>query len=161
MEKISKLVNRCAELVLAVFLSALALVVFLQVVFRYVLHLPLFWTEETARYCLVWASFLGAGVALRNGQHIAVTILVDRLPAKVRVVLVRAAQLSIAAIVVVIFWGGIDLVQITQCQISPALRIPMCYPYLAIPIGSAIMMVHLIASLLSPIPPSQADTCRL
>ncbi|KIX14182.1 TRAP transporter small permease [Dethiosulfatarculus sandiegensis] len=161
MEKLSKILNRGSELVLAVFLSALALVVFLQVIFRYLLHLPLFWTEETARYCLVWASFLGAGVALRKGQHIAVTILVDRLPPKARVVFVRASQVSMAVIVAVIFWGGIDLVQITQSQISPALRIPMCIPYLAIPIGSAIMMVHLIASLLSPLPPSQADTCRL
>ena len=58
----------------------MAVVVFLQVIFRYVLNLPLFWTEELARYCLVWASLLGSAVAVKRGQHIAVTIFMERLP---------------------------------------------------------------------------------
>ncbi len=59
MKKISDVLNRGCEAALILFLAAMAIIVFLQVIFRYLLHLPLFWTEEFARYCLVWASLLG------------------------------------------------------------------------------------------------------
>ena len=161
MQKISAIVNRIGEVGLVVFLSALALVVFTQVVFRYLLQLPLFWTEETARYCLVWASLLGGGVALYRGQHIAVTYLVDRLPTSLRKLAIRLVQLSVTAIVVVILIGGIDLVMITQRQLSPALRISMSYPYLALPVGSFIMLVHCIATIFRPVTLPSNDACEL
>ena len=161
MQKISALINRIAELGLMVFLAALALVVFTQVVFRYVLQLPLFWTEETARYCLVWASLLGGGVALYRGQHIAVTVVVDRFPQNLRKLAARLTQLSITAIVVVILLGGIDLVMITQRQISPALRIPMSYPYMALPTGASIMLIHCISFFFRPVQSAGGEQCQL
>ena len=67
MPRISDFLNRICERALIILLAAMAVAVFLQVLFRYLLHLPLFWTEEFARYCLVWASLLGAAVALKRG----------------------------------------------------------------------------------------------
>ena len=161
MQKISAFINRIGEIGLIIFLSALALVVFTQVVFRYILQLPLFWTEETARYCLVWASLLGGGVALYRGQHIAVTFVVDRLPENLQRLAARLVQISVTAIVVVILVGGIELVMITQRQLSPALRIPMSYPYLALPAGSLIMLVHCVASMFRPVTVVAREACRL
>ena len=83
MERISDIFDSINKLLLVVVLSAMAVVVFLQVIFRYALNLPLFWTEEFARYCLVWASLLGAGIAFKRGEHIAVTFFTERfLPGK-------------------------------------------------------------------------------
>jgi len=152
METISRVCNRIGEIGLLLFLTALAVVVFLQVIFRYVLGLPLFWTEETARYCLVWSSMLGAGIALKRGQHIAATFVVNRLTRPWRGVVMRAAQLSVGIIVVVMLWGGIELLHVTRIQVSPALRIPMTYPYMAIPVGALIMLVHVLASLFRSLP---------
>ncbi len=160
MKRISDWINRIGEIGLVLFLVVLTVVVFLQVLFRYVIQLPLFWTEELARYCLVWASLLGAGVALKRGQHIAVTYLLDRFPAGVRKAAVRMSQVSVGFIVVVILWGGLELVHITQHQISPALRIPMSYPYLSIPIGAVMMLIHIIASFFQPVQASTDDSCR-
>ena len=126
----------------------MAVVVFLQVLFRYVLHLPLFWTEEFARYCLVWASLLGAAVALKRGEHIAVTFFLDNFSKRAARALSRVAQISILLILTVMVWGGIKLVLVTSAQISPALRIPMAIPYLALPMGSVIMLFHLISSII-------------
>jgi TRAP-type C4-dicarboxylate transport system permease small subunit len=125
----------------------MSIVVFLEVVFRYVFNLPLFWIEEFARYCLVWASLLGAAVALRRGEHIAVTFFIDHFPEGLRKAAAVAAHASICSILAVILWGGIDLVLVTSRQISPALRIPMAIPYLALPFGSAVMLVHSIHSM--------------
>jgi C4-dicarboxylate transporter DctQ subunit len=161
MKKLSSVINRIGEVLLVLFLSVLTVVVFLQVLFRYIFHLPLFWTEETARYCLIWASMLGAGYALRHGHHIAVTFIVDRLPDGLYRTTVRLGQVFVLAIIMVILWGGMELVTLTQNQISPALRIPMSYPYLAMPTGAAIMLVHQLALLLEPLPARSEQACQL
>lgn len=155
MSRVSDVLNRVCSIILVLALVAMTVATFLQVVFRYVVHLPLFWTEEFARYCLIWSSLIGAGVALKRGQHIAVTILVERLPAGLQRVASVAAALSILLLLAVILWGGIELVIVTRFQISPALRIPMAIPYLAIPIGAAVMLVHGVNFLANP-PPSGA-----
>ena len=120
----------------------MAVVVLLQVIFRYVLNLPLFWTEELARYCLVWTSLLGSAVAVKRGRHIAVTILMERFPPALRRGLTVVALISVAAILTIILWGGIQLVAITRSQISPALRVSMSLPYLAVPVGAGLMLLH-------------------
>jgi TRAP-type C4-dicarboxylate transport system permease small subunit len=147
MQRASDIVHLVTKTALIIVLSVMALVVFLQVIFRYVLNLPLFWTEEFARYCLVWASLLGAAVAMKRGQHLAVTICMDRMPPKARRVLSVIARLSVIVILAVITVGGIQLVLVTRAQISPALRIPMSLPYLAVPVGAAIMLFHAIVFL--------------
>ena len=153
MEKISTGLNRLSEYLLIAVLSALAVVVFMQVVFRYLLHLPLFWTEEFARYCLVWASLLGAGVAVKRNEHIAVTVFLNRFPRNVGRVMVLAARISVAVILAVMVWGGVKLVMITSAQTSPAMRIPMSIPYLALPIGSTVMLFHMLALIVRGLPP--------
>ena len=144
MQRISNIINRTTEVILVVILGAMAIVVFLQVIFRYVLNFPLFWTEEFARYCLVWASLLGSAVAVKRGQHIAVTIIVERFPPPLQHMLKITALISVAVILTIILWGGIQLVAITRAQISPALRVSMSVPYLAVPIGAALMLLHTI-----------------
>jgi TRAP-type C4-dicarboxylate transport system permease small subunit len=131
----------------------MAVVVLLQVVFRYLLNFPLFWTEEFARYCLVWASLLGSAVAVKRGQHIAVTILVERFPPALNRAFKILALISVAVILSIILWGGIQLVSITQAQISPALRVSMSVPYLAVPVGAALMLLHTIGFLIETITP--------
>lgn len=161
MQRLSNWLNRVCEVALIIILGAMALVVFLQVLFRYVLHLPLFWTEEFARYCLVWASLLGAAVALKRGEHIAVTFFLEKFPERFTPFLQIVAKVSVAMILAVMTWGGIELVALTRTQISPALRIPMAVPYLALPVGSAIMLLHVMASLARrPTPVSRGDVCR-
>lgn len=146
MDRVSDIVDNINKILIVVILSAMAIVVFLQVIFRYALHLPLFWTEEFARYCLVWASLLGAGIAFKRGEHIAVTLFTERfLPGKRSVFVAFLVDSFIFVILVVMLWGGISLVMMTRFQASPALRIPMAIPYLAIPVGALIIMVHILA----------------
>ena len=142
MERTSTIINRIAETALLVIISVMACVVFVEVLFRYALMLPLFWTEEFARYCLVWSSLLGAGVALKRGEHIAVTFLVDRIPGGMRPQAALLVSTFVALFLMAILWGGVHLVLLTRHQLSPAMRIPMAWPYLAIPISSLIMLIH-------------------
>lgn len=146
MEKLSNLLNRICEIGLTLLLSGMSVVVFLAVLFRYLLDFPLFWTEEVARYCLIWSSLLGAAIALKRGEHIAVSFFMDHFPERPRKILGIVARLSVVLILAVMLWGGIHLVIVASRQMSPALRIPMAVPYLALPFSSAVMLIHLIPS---------------
>ncbi|HOP47497.1 MAG TPA: TRAP transporter small permease [Desulfobacteraceae bacterium] len=148
MSRISDCLNRVCEIGLILVLSAMAVAVFMQVLFRYILQLPLFWTEEFARYCLIWASLLGAAIALKRKQHIAVTFFLEHFPQRLAGVLTFAAHISVALILGVMTFGGFKLVLVTSSQISPALRIPMAVPYLALPVGSLVMLIHIISFIL-------------
>ena len=130
----------------------MAIVVFLQVIFRYLLNFPLFWTEELGRYLLVWSSLLGGAIALKRNEHIAVTFVTDRVPEKYRNIIGKGVMILIIFQILILTIGGVELVYLTKQQISPALRIPMAVPYLALPIGGAIMLIHAIARLLVPAP---------
>lgn len=142
MERTSDIVNRIAEIGITIIISIMAVVMLAEVIFRYALLLPLFWTEEFARYCLVWSSLLGAGVALKRGEHIAVIFFADKLPKGIQMGTALFVQILIAALLGVIFWGGLYLVIITRHQLSPAMRIPMSWPYVAVPVASLIMLFH-------------------
>jgi len=146
MERISDIINRCTEVAVFIIISAMAFDVFIEVIFRYVLLLPLFWTEEFARYCLVWSSLLAAGIALKRGQHIAVIFVAERFPKRIRTVTALGGDIFIATMLAVILWGGIYLVILTRHQLSPAMRLSMSLPYMAIPTGSAVMLFHVLTS---------------
>jgi TRAP-type C4-dicarboxylate transport system permease small subunit len=147
MERASDIINRFTEMAVFVIMSAMAFDVLIEVVFRYVLLLPLFWTEEFARYCLVWSSLLAAGIALKRGQHIAVTFITEKLPQRIRMAAALGGEILVAAMVAIIFWGGIYLVMLTRHQLSPAMRLPMSLPYMAIPTGGAVMLFHVLTSI--------------
>jgi TRAP-type C4-dicarboxylate transport system permease small subunit len=157
LQQVSDILNRATEVVLIMILSVMALVVLLQVIFRYVLNFPLFWTEEFARYCLVWSSLLGSALAVKRGQHIAVTIIMERLSPALHRLLTITALISVAVILLIILWGGMHLVAITRAQISPALRVSMSIPYLAVPVGAALMLLHTIVSIIETIAAKKAD----
>lgn len=128
--------------------AAMSIIVLLQVVFRFLIHVPFPWSEELARYLMIWMGMLGAFVALRQGRHIGVGVFVDRLPpslgSKVRV----TVQLITIGFLAIVARFGFSLASLNAGQLSPAMRIPMTFPYLAIPVGSCLMILELIRGLL-------------
>lgn len=119
-------------------LAGMIVVTTLQIVFRVAFD-AISWSEEAARYLLVWTTFLGATLAYQRGRHIAVTVLVDRLPgplARFARVLAHAASVVFFAVVIVAGWRYMDL---QGFQVSASLRIPMPWVYAVIP-GSAAAM---------------------
>lgn len=143
----SRLVRRLTGLLeqLLVGLTALiAVVVFLQVVFRYLLHQPLFWSEELPRYLLIWMAFLAAARAQKDDAHLNITLGVAWLPPRPR----RAAQLLVRGVVLVflaiLLYSGWLVIPITLHHQSTALQIPTAAVYAALPVGAALMLGYLL-----------------
>lgn len=140
---LSEKLNKITEKVVAVLLAAMAIVVFLQVIFRYVFHASLPWSEELSRYILVWLTFLSASIAVRRNAHIGVEAVVNFLPLKAKKAVKSIAYLlTFILFIILIYYGG-KVVQITMHQMSPAMRIPMGYMYAAVLVGACLMTLHL------------------
>ena len=82
LERISTACNRCAEYLLLLLGLSMTATVILQVFSRYILNHSLFWSEELARYLLVWLTFIGATVAYHRNMHPGVDFLFKRLDRK-------------------------------------------------------------------------------
>jgi len=117
---------------------------FLQVLFRYVFEYPLIWTEEIARFMFVWLTFLGSAAAVKTKNHIAMDLFVNMFPKKIQKSVNLLALTIFLGFCVLLVKQGIFLTTTNMGQTSDALGIPMGYPYLAIPVGSALMTFFII-----------------
>ena len=139
------LLARGEAAVLIGLVSVMTLIVFLQVVYRYALKQPLYWSEEVARYLFVWVVFVGAGVAARYRGHIALDFLVNRFPPRPRhVVAMIMGVLSLAMLLLVFVWYGWTLTLVSMRQESPATGVPVGYATLAIPVGGLLTALNAV-----------------
>lgn len=144
-KKISDKLNRGTEILIAILLAVMSIVIFMQVVYRYVFHASLPWSEELGRYILVYLTFLGASVAVKRNSHIGVEMVVKLLPRSIAKVLEWVANaISFVFFAILIVYGS-KVVKITMTQLSPAMHVKMGYIYMAVVIGAVLMTMHLLA----------------
>lgn len=125
-------------------MAAMAVLVFANVVSRYLLNASIIWVEELTRYMMVWLGFLGSGLVLRYGAHIAVDVFQDMLPARAAQVLRAAIVALLAATFAAMAWLGFRYAAFAWEQETPALGWSTGLIYLAIPLGSLLMLAHLL-----------------
>lgn len=97
------------------------------------------WTEEVARFLLVWTTFLGATIAFVQGRHIAVPMMVDALPPRWRRLALILAQIIMITVLVVLAVVGYRYMLLQSFQKTPSLRISMSYIYAIMPFSAAVM----------------------
>lgn len=129
---------------LILMLSAMALIVGGNIALRYLTAHSLPWADEAARYLMIWLTFTGAGLILRIGGHVAITNLQDALPVAGQRALRAALVLALLIFFGFMVWVGLQYAQRMQYQVTPALRIPFLYVYAAMPVGFALLIVHLL-----------------
>jgi TRAP-type C4-dicarboxylate transport system permease small subunit len=144
--------NAALRVVIAALLAGMCACALLQVIVRLVLdsvglNLSVPWSEELSRYFMIWLIFLGAAYACRRAQLIALTVVVENLPAPLR----RMAN-AITALVCIAFYGllihvGLAAFRAGFVEMSPVLQFPKAYVYAAMPIGAAVMIVNTLAFL--------------
>jgi len=120
----------------------LTVIVFLQVIFRYFLHIPLAWGEEFAMFLFQWVSFVGAAVAVRHRFHYTLDLVTKRFPGrwKIATEILGSAALFITAYLMIHM--GIGMMGITKFQTYSVLGISVAYGYLVIPISGAMMIYY-------------------
>jgi len=138
-------VDKVLAVALMVLMAANVLNVLWQVFTRFILKNPSSFTEELARYLLIWVGLLGASYAAGKKMHLAIDVVLHVLserPRKWIEMLIQVFILLFSLLVMVI--GGIRLVAITLKlnQISAALRIKLGYVYLVLPLSGLLIMFY-------------------
>jgi len=122
---------------------ALAFIVFLQFFTRYVLNDSLAWTEEIARYGLMWVTFIGGAVVVRKNTHIAVELLANILPAGwARVVLAALVDAIKLGFLGLLAWFSILIAERMQFQRMTVIDLPMSIVYGGVAFGCILMFAR-------------------
>ena len=121
---------------------AILLTMVLQIFFRYVLSAPLTWTEELARYLYIWACWFGAPVAMRRGNHVAISVLAERFPRQIAQVVTLILHLVALFFLFELTYQGVLLALRSHTVRAITLPIPWSMIYLAAPISATAMILE-------------------
>ncbi|MGB2273181.1 MAG: TRAP transporter small permease [Flavicella sp.] len=150
--ELRKKIDRILGNVLATIMAVMVVNVLWQVFTRFLLEDPSSFTDELARYLMIWVGVLGAAYISGRSMHVAIDLLPTKLNKDGQVKLKIFVNILIivfcfAALVV----GGSRLVYITYIlqQYSPALQIPLALVYLIIPISGLLIIYYKISDILN------------
>ena len=128
-------------------ISIMIINVTLGVFFRYVLNDSLSWTEELARYLMVWFALLGMSLAMRDNEHVSVSYFLGKMRASVVFKLKIINYILVIIFLFLLLKYSIGHLKVVKMQTSPSIGIPMYLPYSAISIGSFLMIIECIRHL--------------
>lgn len=136
----------CQKVLAAVLLAGIVGITLINVSMRYVLSQPIVWADEVARLAFVVFSFLGAALAVATNAHLAIDTLVMRFPERSHRWLRLGVHVVATAFFALLFFGGLHQARINFGQVSPALRIPLGWVYLAVPVGAVLMFLNTLGA---------------
>ena len=142
LEKFCVVVNQVVEYLLFGLGLSMALLVAVQVFCRYILNSSLFWSEELARYMLVWLSFFGATVAYYRNLHPGVDTITSRLSASKQRISRLMVHIITMALGVIMLISGTQFAWFIRMQVSPALSIPKWIILIVIPLSGVLFFVY-------------------
>lgn len=129
------------------FLVGMLGLIVLQVISRYVFHSPFTWTEELARFTLLWFTFISAGFVMARRIHIAVDILASKLGRRAAIAMDVLALLIVVAASAILAWTGAEFAAGANRLLAPATSIPMSLVYSAAVTGFALICLHAVVHL--------------
>ncbi|MBK1698163.1 TRAP transporter small permease [Rhodovibrio salinarum] len=132
-------------------------VIVFAVVARYGFDVSPIWTEELARYALIWSVLLAGAAALRRGEHMQIRIVVDRLPPRVAVVVQTFRRLVVLAILIFMTVMGAYYAQKVSAMTTLAMNVSRSVPTASIPAGMGLMVLQYLLILLAG-PAGRNDT---
>jgi TRAP-type C4-dicarboxylate transport system permease small subunit len=110
MNKILDSLFRAIEILMAFFLALMIILVFANVVGRYVFSIGFAWSEEIARLCFIYLVYLGAIGAMRDNRHLLIDTVLSRIPKKVQIIVYAVIQIIIIALMADLTIGSWGLV---------------------------------------------------
>jgi TRAP-type C4-dicarboxylate transport system permease small subunit len=130
--------------------AAMSAVTLMGVFFRYVMQSPFMWTEEVARYLMLWLGFLGIQLAMRRKVHVSIEVLAGFLPPKILKFKNVIVNLLIAFFLVIILKESWLMTNRT-IMMGQVLNISMFWAYISLPIGIFLALLQLIINTIKDI----------
>ncbi len=140
----SRRVNWYVERFCVALMVLLVLDVWLGVLVRYVIPLPLTFTEELARYLMIWMALLAVSSGISHREHIGVLVIFEKFPPVVRKWLAVTFDLVAFAFFAIILVEGLGLVERGFARFTMMYGIPKAYPFMGVPLAAAMACVQLV-----------------
>jgi TRAP-type transport system small permease protein len=129
MNKIFKILTNISNIIIVFCLSTMSILVFTNVILRYIFSSGMTWAEELSRYLFVWLIFLGAIMALKQNAHMSVDIVTNAVSLKIRKVILLINNLLVLFVMWMILDGSWKMTLQNMNIQSPSLGIPMFLIY--------------------------------
>ena len=146
---VSKFFDNIEEYFCVWTMAIMTVIVFIQVVMRYVFSNSLSWSEELARFIFLWLSWIGASYAVKERSHFRVEMFANMIKEKSRIYFEYMILIVWFAFSFFLAWQGTMLLIFLQetGQESAAMQIPMTWPYASVPIGCVLMCLRLFVEM--------------
>lgn len=149
-ERIGRIVESiCGAFCVACF-AAMTLVAILGVFFRYVMQSPFMWTEEIARYLMVWMGFTAISIALKQNRHIKVEVLPKMFPPMAVKVASYVVDAMIALFFIVLLGQGY-LMTVNNIMTASTFRLSMSWVLVAVPLAAALTLIQLFVKIVKKV----------
>lgn len=135
-------------------------VVLVGTFWRYVLNSPILWTEEAARYLMIWMALVAASISMKRREHVSMQLLVSRLPRKARFVINFLTNSIMLYFLYVLTREGLAMALGARSQVSPALGISMFWPVLSVPASGFMMLLQLVLVMVIDICNAGREECK-
>lgn len=144
MKKIDRIVDILIFILINIFVWIMCGSVVLQIVSRYVFNSPLSWTEEIARLCMVWMTFLGGAylISMTKNGHIIVDALIVVLPKKLQTASKALGFVMMVALSIVLMVYGVQLIGSSMAMKLTATKLPIACLYASAPVSATFMMYY-------------------
>ena len=143
--------EKLQKIILTVSVPAMVLIMFYQVVMRYVFHNSPAWSEELVRYLFIFNVMMAAAIAVRRNSHLQIDILINALKPHTKRIFTICATAVGTAFLCYLFVLSLELLRSGAPNTSASLGLPMSVPYLSVPIGTALMVLTSIEVILKNI----------
>ena len=150
LDKIGYLIEMSTGSFCAIFFAGMAFVTIVAVFYRYVLNDPIQWSNEVARFLMLWTGFLAMNIAMRRNEHIRIDLVAKMLPPGISKVLDYLIDGLIGYFLVLLIIKGYYMTVSTMLTAS-AIPISMTWIYIAVPLGALLTLIQLLLNLINRI----------
>lgn len=137
--KFLDILEKIQIVLLTVSVPAMVLIMFYQVIMRYVFANSPAWSEELVRYLFIFNVMMAAAIAVRRNSHLQIDILLNVLKPRARTIFTVCATAVGTVFLVYLFILSLELVRSGMPKTSAGLGLPMSVPYTCVPVGTALM----------------------
>lgn len=134
--------NKLLRTLLVTIMIGMSLVVVANVFCRFLLNFSLYWADETAQILLVWLTFLGAALAVREKSHYVLNFLLERLKGRTRQIFLVIQQIFSILTIVILGYFSLSVTWQIRPWVMPATEISRAWVYGACPLGCLLMLYY-------------------
>jgi TRAP-type C4-dicarboxylate transport system permease small subunit len=148
MQLVSEFLYRVSKWLTTLFFAIILCSILLEVFARNFFDHSFSWSGELAQYSFVWMTFIGASAVYKRNELVGLDFLMNYLPKKSQKILGSIIQTILLLFAITLVYYGFEKAfsNSVMVQYSTGLRVPMLVPYISIPIGMTMLLVHIIAS---------------